>query len=72
VPTQAVRWIQAVVSQFAYIDDRTFSIRQLHPILASRRIELYRIALLCLPRTSPSSFSLWAIHESSASKIAST
>jgi hypothetical protein len=41
VPTEAVLWIQAVVSQFAYIDDRTFSIRQLHPILASRRIELY-------------------------------
>jgi hypothetical protein len=40
VPTEAVLWIQAVVSQFAYIDDRTFSIRQLHPILASRRIEL--------------------------------
>lgn len=73
VPTEAVLWIQAVVSQFAYIDDRTFSIRQLHPILASRRIELYRHCNSnACRKTSPSSFSLWAIHESSASKIAST
>ena len=71
---RVVLWIQAVVSQFAYIDDRTFSIRQLHPILASRPIELFirRCNSNACRKTSPSSFSLWAMHESSASKIAST